>query len=93
MASALTSRLNYYRLTLSCPIIVVVYLVCDNNIISLSFSMYLCNLLYFIQEEMIKSSDTTAIEFLNQMLQVIYTLIILFDVCQVNTAIFHVGLM
>ena len=38
MATALTSRLNYYRLTLSCPIIVVVYLVCDNNNISLSFS-------------------------------------------------------
>ena len=30
-ASALASRLNYYRLTLKCPILVVVYLVCDNN--------------------------------------------------------------
>ena len=31
VASALTSQLNYYRLTLSCPIIVVVYLVCDEG--------------------------------------------------------------
>ena len=48
MASALTSQLHYHRLTLSCPIIVVVYLVCDNNNISFSFSMYSCILLYLI---------------------------------------------
>ena len=40
MASALTSWLNYYRLTLSCPIIVVLYLVCDNN---RNCVAYICN--------------------------------------------------
>ena len=41
MASALTSRLTYYRLTFSRPLIVVGYFVCDTNNISLMYSYFI----------------------------------------------------